>query len=198
MTVVGALFSTVFSKVDKVLSDRYKRPTPNYEFEFEKEVQCYGYGAVLGVYDPRSEDLKNYVSIKNSDTVPLHDLTTKVYFNNKKERRDFQIMEIADNLFDLEVEHLLAHSHTNRQHNPARSKNGVIREKREQGFFIPDSAMEKLKRLSPIKVEVEYTWEGKKGSDIWLFDFSDENEVRFGMSSPTFWQKIKLIFKRIF
>lgn len=35
-------------------------------------------------------------------------------------------------------------------------------------------------------------------SDIWLFDFSDENEVRFRLPPPTFWQKAKLIFKRIF
>lgn len=201
MTLVGAFFGAIFGIASVVLYDRFKRPLPNYGFDFEKEIS-YQSAAYLSrtIIIPQTEYLKNYIRIENYGNVPLFNVSTKIWFNTRKERRYYQTMEIRENLFDLEVEYLEEYYYTLEP--PIilqnKGKNEVIKEKTKQGFFIPDSAMEKLKRLSPIKVEVEYTWEGKKGSDIWLFDFSDENEVRFGMSSPTFWQKIKLIFKRVF
>lgn len=55
--------------------------------------------------------------------------------------------------------------------------------------------MQKLKCLSPIKVKVRYVWEGKKDSDIWLFDFSGENEVHFGIQRPAIWRRGILFLK---
>lgn len=111
-------------------------------------------------------------------------------------------MEIAENLFDWEAENLSVYTFDHVELDglfpSIAGEEGIFKKGKEHGFFIPDSAMEKLKSLSPIRVKVEYTWGGKKGSDIWLFDFSDENEVRFYISRPTFWRKMKLIFKRIF
>ena len=205
MTLVGAFFGAVFGITGVVLYDRFKRPPPNYDFDFEKEVSYQTtvsrpfFGGV-NIQAPATEYFENYICIKNYGTVPLHNITTKIHFDKKKERRYYQTMEIREELFDLEVEYLEEYSPTIELPTflPNEGRNEVFEERTKQGFFIPDSAMEKLKRLSPIKVRVEYTWENKKGSDIWLFDFSDENEVRFSMPPPTFWEKTKLIFKKIF
>ena len=196
MTLVGAVF--VLAGV--ILYDRFKRPTPNYGFKFEKEPPHYGPGAVIGIYETESEYCQNYISIKKSGRVPLHGLTTKIHFNTKKERLYYQTLGLKKDIFKLKIECVLDHSPTLKesQLELIKTKEEFLKERKKRGFFIPDSAMEKLKILSTIKVKVEYTWEGKRGADIWLFDFSDQNEVRFGVSSPTFWEKIKLIFKRIF
>ena len=205
MTLVGAFFGAFFGVAGVILYDRFKRPTPNYGFEFEKEVSYQTtvsrpFVNRLNILAPSTGHLKNYIRVRNYGTFPLHNLTTKIHFDKKKERLHYQTMEIRDDLFDFKIEYLEEYFPTIELPTFLQNegKNEVIRERRKQGFFIPDSAMEKLKYLSPIKVKVEYTWEGKRGADILLFDFSDENEVRFGVSSPTFWQKIKLIFKRIF
>ena len=110
-------------------------------------------------------------------------------------------MEIAENLFDLEVEQLSEYSYISVQQDLFLSLIGpkeVFEEKTKRGFFIPGKAIEKLKRLSPIKVKVEYEWGGNNYSDIWLFDFSDENEVRFNMLRFTFLKKTKRFLKKIF
>ena len=206
MTLVGAFFGAFFGIAGVILYDRFKRALPVYNFDFEKEVSYQTtfsrpFVSGLNILAPSIGHLKNYISVRNYGDVPLFYVSTKIWFKTRKERRYYQTMEIAENLFDLEVEHLSTYSPDRFQLDiisSMKSKEEVFTEKIKQGFFIPDSAMEKLKSLSPIKVKVEYTWEGKRWSDILLFDFSDVNEVRFGMSSPTFWQKIKLIFKRIF
>ena len=201
MTLVGAFFGAFFCIAGAILYDRFKRPMPNYNFDFEKAVSYYSGTCLPETIIPVPGHFPNYICIKNYGDVPLFYVSTKIWFKTRKERRYYQTMEIAEHLFDLEVEHLSTYSPVQVQLDiisSMNSKEEVFTEKIKQGFFIPDSAMEKLKSLSPIKVKVEYTWEGKRGADIWLFDFSDENEVRFGMSSPTFWHKIKLIFKRIF
>ena len=203
MTLVGAFFGAVFGVVGVILYDRFKRPIPNYDFDFEKEILYQGtVQGAFGMLIPTTGHFPNYIRIENYSAAPLFNISTKIWFDTRKERLYYQTMEIAENLFDWGVEELSAISHIHAYSEDillsTKGEKEVYEAKRKQGFFIPDPAMEKLKRLSPIKVEVEYTWEGKRGADIWLFDFSDENEVRFGMSSPTFWEKIKLIFKRIF
>ena len=199
-TFIMTLVSAFFGVVGVILYDRFKRATPNYGFEFEKEPQYYGPGAIIGIYETESGCCKNYIRIKKSGRVPLHDLTTKIHFDTKKEGQYYQTLGLKEDIFKLKIECVLDHSPTPKesQLETIKTKEEFLKERKKQGFFIPDSTMEKLKILSPVKVKVEYTWEGKRGADIWLFDFSDGNEVRFGMSSPTFWQKIKLIFKRIF
>ena len=199
--VLGGFFGTVFTLIGTILYNRSKRPAPNYNFEFEKEVS---YQDAVQVRDTVLSEigyLLNYIRIENYGDAPLFNVSTKIWFNTRKERRYYQTMEIKENLFDLEVEHLSTYSHTLAQHNlllMVRGAREVFEEKTKQGFFIPDSAMEKLKRLSPIKVKVEYEWDGKRNSEIWLFDFSYENEVRFYMLRLTFWQKTKRFLKRIF
>ena len=200
MTLVGAFFGEVFGIARVILYDRFKRPIPNYAFEFEKEPQHYGPGAVIGIYETESEYRKNYISIKKSGRVPLHDLTTKIHFNTKNERQYYQTLGLKTGIFKLKIECVLDHSPTPKesQLELIKTKEEFLKDRRERGFFIPDSNMEKLKILSPIKVKVEYTWEGKTGADIWGFDFSDENEVRFGPLRLTLWQKAKLFLKKIF
>ena len=198
--VVGGFFSAVFTLVATILYNRSKRPAPNYDFEFEKEVSYQGATQVLGTIMPITGHFPNYVRIENYGDDPLFNVSTRIWLNTRKERRYYQTMEIKETLFDLEVEHLSAYSRFSGLHDLSfmKGKKEVFEEKRKQGFFIPDSAREKLKHLSPIKVKVEYEWDGNRYSDIWLFDFSDENEVRFSMLRLTFWQKIKLVLKRVF
>ena len=183
-----------------ILYDRSKRPIPNYKFEFEKEVFYSGAVSVGGIVMPTSGHFPNYIRIENYGDDPLFNVSTKLWFDTRKERRYYQTMGITGNLFDLEVEYLSEYTRFNALHDISfmKGKKEVFEEKRKQGFFIPDEAMPKLKRLSPIKVNVEYNYESKSYSDIWLFDFSDENEVRFGLPKPTFRQKAKLFLKRIF
>ena len=148
-----------------------------------------------------TEYFLNYIRIENHGVAPLFNISTKIWFNTRKERRYYQTMEIAENLFDLEVEQLSEYSYISVQQDLFLSLRGpkeVFEEKTKRGFFIPGKAIEKLKRLSPIKVKVEYEWGGNNYSDIWLFDFSDENEVRFNMLRLTFWQKTKRFLKKIF
>ena len=199
--VLGGFFSAVFTLIGTILYNRSKRPTPNYDFEFEKKVPYQDVVDVFGTIMPRSGYLLNYIRIENYGDAPLFNVSTKIWFDTKKERHYYQTMEISENLFDLEVEYLSVYSHLQAQHEvflSLKSAEEVFEEKRKQGFFIPDVAMEKLKRLTPIKVKVEYEWDGNNYSDIWGFDFSDENEVRFGPLRLTLWQKAKLFLKKIF
>ena len=200
--VIGGFFSAVFTLIATILYNRSKRPAPNYDFEFEKEVSYQGVAGSHNFLMPTIGHIPNYIRIENYSNDPLFNVSTKIWFDTKKERRYYQTMKIAENLFDWEVGGLSAMSHIQSLHEDillsTKNKKEVCEEKTKQGFFIPDEAMEKLKHLSPIKVKVEYEWDGKKDSDIWLFDFADENEVRFYLSRLTFWQKIKLVLKRTF
>ena len=198
--VVGGFFSAVFTLIATILYNRSKRPAPNYDFEFEKEVSYQGATQVLGTIMPTTGHFPNYVRIENYGDDPLFNVSTRIWINTRKERRYYQTMEIKETLFDLEVEHLSAYCRFSNLHDLSfmKGKKEVFEEKRKQGFFIPNESMKKLKRLSPIKVKVEYEWDGNKYSDIWLFDFSNENEVRFGMERLTLWQKTNLCLKRIF
>ena len=199
--VLGGFFSAVFTLIGTILYNRSKRPTPNYDFEFEKKVPYQDVVDVFGTIMPRSGYLLNYIRIENYGDVPLFNVSTKIWFDTRKERRYYQTMEISENLFDLEVEHLSVNSSTRAQLDLLSSMRGakeVFSEKTKQGFFIPKEAMEKLKHLSPIKVKVEYEWDGNNYSDIWRFDFSDKNEVRFGPLRLTLWQKLILFLKKIF
>ena len=132
----------------------------------------------------------------------LSDVSVKVYFKNKKERSHYQTLGITDNLFNLEIEDLptplpLEHRLNRPQILPLpKSKEETIEEKTKIGLFVSRSDMRKLKCLTPVKVKVEYEWNGKRGRDIWLFDFSDENEVRFSRLPPPIWRKAIFLFKR--
>ena len=201
IAMVGAFFGAVFGIAGVILYDRFKRPLPDYDFEFKKKVPYQSTARLSGTFFPITAHFLNYIRIKNYGSASLFNVSTKIWFNTRKERRYYQTMEIAEDLFDWEVEHLSVHTFERAKLDTLLSiggKEDIYKRKMEQGFFVPKSAMVKLKSLSPIKVKVEYTWVGKRFSDIWLFDFSDENEVRFRLPLPTFWQKTKLIFKRIF
>ena len=202
IAVLAAFFGAVFTLICTILYNRSQRPTPNYDFEFEKEVSYQSVVSGLNMIMPTREYLLNYIRIENYSDAPLLNVSTKIWFNTRKERRYYQTMEIAENLFDWEVEQLSAHSHLFAHHEDIlllmKDEEEVFKEKTKQGFFIPDEAMEKLKCLSPIKVKIEYEWDNNSYSDILLFDFSDENEVRFYPKKLTFWEKTKLFLKRIF
>lgn len=199
--VLGGFFGAVFTLIGTILYNRSKRPVPDYDFDFEKEVSYAGAVNVFGTVLPTSGHLLNYIRIKNYGDAPLFNVSTKIWFNTRKERLYYQTMEIAENLFDWEAEQLSVYSYLQAQHESLLSIRGeeeVFEERIKHGFFVPDEAMEKLKRLTPIKVKVEYEWNDNNYSDIWLFDFSDENEVRFYLRRLTFWQKTKFFLKRIF
>ena len=200
ISVISAVIGAVVGVFATILYDRSKRPIPNYNFEFEKEVSYQGAVKVFGTIMPTSGHFPNYIRVENYGDDPLYNVSTKLWCNTRKERRYYQTMGIGGNLFDLEVEHLSGYSRFShlRDISFMKGKKEVFEEKRKQGFFIPNKAMEKLKRLSPVKVKVEYEWDGNNYSDIWLFDFSDDNEVRFYILMLTFWQKIKLFCKRVF
>ena len=197
LTVVGAFIAAV-------LHDRYKRPTPHYGFEFEKEVP---YQAVSGVgifSMMTTQNLENYIYLENYGAMPLFNISAEIHFDNKKERLHYQAMGITEKLFNLKIEYLptplpLEYRLKNLSLDIlSRSEEEVIKEKTETGFFIDKSDMKKLKCLKSVKMKVKYEWDNKKDSDIWLADFSDENNVRFGILSPTIWRRVILFFKRRF
>lgn len=193
LTVVGAF-------VAAVLHDRFKRPIPYYRFEFEKEVPYQSFGNAGILSSRTTEYIKNYICLENNGTVPLFNVSAEIHFDTKKERLHYQTMEITKKLFNLEIEHLTA-SLPFEHLIPdfvLKGKEEVIEEKTETGFFIDRSDMKKLNCLKLIKIKVKYEWDNKKDSDIWLVDFSDENNVRFGILSPKIWRNIILFFKRRF
>ena len=98
LTVLAAFLATF-------LYDRFKRPTPRYSFEFEKEVP-YQVGNSIGFFSMGSAYLENYIYLENYGEVWLFDVATQVYCKNKKERSRYQIMGITENLFNLEIEDL--------------------------------------------------------------------------------------------
>ena len=201
ISVISAIIGAVIGVLGMILYDRSKRPAPNYNFKFEKKVSYQEAVQVRSVLIPTTGYFPNYICIKNYGDASLFNVSTKVWFNTRKERRYYQTMELAENLFYLEVEHLSVYSDLQVQHElflSIRGEEEVWEERTKEGFFIPDPAMEKLKNLSPIKVKVEYEWDGNGYSDIWLFDFSDENDVRFYLLRLTFWEKTKLLLKKIF
>ena len=202
VAVLSGFFGAAFTLLGTILYNRSQRPIPNYDFDFEKKVSYQGVAGFGNYVMPTTGHIPNYIRIENYGEDPLFNVSTKIWFDTRKERHYYQTMEVAENLFDWEVEGLSAISHIHTYNEDilllTKDKKEVYEVKIKQGFFIPNEAMEKLKRLSPIKVKVGYEWNDKHYSDIWLFDFSDENEVRFGIRRLTFWQGIKLFFKRVF
>ena len=180
MALVSAFFSEVFGVVRVILYDRFKRPIPNYGFEFEKDPRRDGPGAVIGIYETESEDCKNYISIIKSGRVPLHDLTTNIHFNTKKEGRYYRTLGLKEDIFKLKIECVLDYSPTPKesQLELIKTKEEFLTDRNKRGFFIRDSAMEKLKILSQITVKVEYTWEGKRGQIFGCLIF--RTRMRFG------------------
>ena len=209
ISLTSTLIVTVIAAfIAQLLYDRFKRPIPNYNFKFEKEVpyQTTTVRATFAALSiPTTEYLKNYIYLENySEDVWLSDVSTEVYFKNKKERTHYQTMGITDNLFNLEIEDLpkqlpLAYR-LNRPHIPSfpTSKKETIEEKEKTGFFIGRSDMEKLKCLKLIKIKVKYRWKGKEDSDIWIFEFTDEHTFRHGIQPSSLWQRVIILFKRRF
>ena len=201
VTVVGAFIAAV-------IHDRFKRPIPNYNFEFEKEVPyqtATGRATLATFFTPETKNLENYIYLENySEEVWLSGVSTEVYFKNKKERSHYQTMGITDNLFNLEIEGLPTQFPLEyRLNHPSmiplpKSKKETIVEKTKTGFFIGSSDMEKLKCLKLIKIKVKYRWEGKEDSDIWIFEFTDEHTFRHGIQPYSLWQRVIILFKRRF
>ena len=152
---------------------------------------------------PVDGNLENYIYIENHGAVWLSDISTEVYFKNKKERSHYQTMGITDNLFYLEIEDLstplpLEYRLNRPQILPLpKSREETIEERTKTGFFISQSDMEKLKCLKLIKIKVKYKWNHKEDSDLWIFEFSDEHIFRFDMLPPPIWRKVILFFKRL-
>ena len=194
--IVGAVVGSILTMLGAVILDRSKRPTPNYNFILEDPVLYQDNVSILGHYITNSGSLDNCILIKNYGTVELFNVSTSIYFKSKRERSAYQKMNIKEE-FDLEIGHLstplpLEYELANPRYIPiSRSRQQAIEDIRETGFVIGESDMEKLKTLKSIKIRVEYEQEGKKDSDIWLFDFSDENEVQFCIFPPRFWQNLK-------
>ena len=202
VTVVGAFIAAV-------VHDKFKRPTPHYIFVFEKEVPYQSIRRSATGFPTlpmqTTEYLENYIYLENySEEVWLSDVSTEVYFKNKKERTHYQTMGVTHNLFDLKIENLPTQFpleyRLNRPNMPSlfKSKEETIEEKTETGFFIGNSDMEKLKCLKSIEIKVKYRWEGKEDSDIWIFEFTDEHTFRRGILSPPIWRRLITFFKRRF
>lgn len=197
MTIVGAFIASV-------LHDRFKRPTPRYSFEFKKEVEYNSNPGGTFFMGRVTEYLKNYICLENYGAVSLFDVSTRIHFDKKKDRLHYQTIGVTEGVFDLEIgflpDPLPLEYRLNHPKIPDlfAGRDKVIEERTKTGFFIDDSDVEKLKSLKSIKVKVKYQWNGKDDSDIWLFDFSDENEVRFRRLRPPLWKRIILFFKRRF
>ena len=209
ISLTSTLIVTVVAAfIAQLLYDRFKRHTPHYVFGFEKEVSYQfttGGTTLATLLTPETKYLENYIYLENcSEEVWLSDVSTEVYFKNKKERTHYQTMKITDNLFNLEIEDLstqfpLEHR-LNRPNIPSlpKSKKETIEEKTKTGFFIGSSDMEKLKCLKLVKIKVKYRWKGKEDSDIWVFEFTNEYTFRRKMLPPPIWRKVILLFKRRF
>ena len=196
--IVGAIVGVALTILCGVLRDRSKRTTPDYGFKFEKKID-YQVFVHNGFYPQQTtEYLENCICIKNHGDISLSNVSTEVHFENKKERSNYKRMDITRSLFNLDIEYLSGYSPFP---NPSslweQSRKQIIRERRKTGFFIDGSDMEKLKCFNPIKVKIKYKWDGKRDSDIWLFDFSDENEVIFDILPPPIWRRVILFFKRL-
>ena len=202
ITVVGAFIAAV-------LHDRFKRHTPQYSFEFEKRVPYQSIRRSATGFPtlpiPTTEYLENYIYLENySEEVWLSDVSTEVYFKNKKERTHYQTMGITDNLFNLEIEDLSTQFPLEYRLNRPNmiplpeSKKETIAEKRKTGFFIDSSDMKKLKCLKVVKIKVKYRWKGKEDSDIWIFEFTDEHTFRRVIQTPPIWRRVIIFFKRRF
>ena len=114
--VLGGFFGAAFTLIGTILYNKSQRPTPNYDFEFEKEVSFQTtVGTSLGRGMPATGYVSNYICIKNYGAASLFNVSTKVWFNARKERRYYQTMEIAENLFDWEAEQLSAYSYLQAQ-----------------------------------------------------------------------------------
>ena len=77
----------------------YDSPTPKYNFHLEKEIPYRDYVRFSNTTMPVDGNLENYIYIENHGAVWLSDVSTEVYFKNKKERSHYQTMGITDNLF---------------------------------------------------------------------------------------------------
>lgn len=203
-TISTFILTIVAAFIASVLHDRFKRPTPRYSFDFEKEVE---YSAIRGgtlSMEPVTGHIKNYICLKNYGAMSLFDVSTEIHFDKKKDRLHYQTIGVTEGVLDLEIEYLpdpLPLEYRLNQPNIPdlfADRDKVIEERTKNGFFIDDSDMEKLKSLKSIQVKVKYQWNGKDDEDVWLFDFSDENEVRFRRRRPRLWRNIKSFFKRRF
>ena len=196
--IVGAIVGSILTMLGAVILDRSKRSTPNYNFIREDPVLYQDSVSIFGHYATNSGSLDNCILIKNYGTVELFNVSTSIYFKGKRERSAYQKMNIKEE-FNLEIGHLstplpFEYERANPLYISIRSREETIEQIRETGFVIDESDMEKLKTLKSIKIKVEYEQEGKKDSDIWLFDFSDESEVQFYIFPPRFWQNLKRRF----
>ena len=204
ISLTSTLIVTVVAAfIAQLLYDRFKRPTPHYGFDFEKEIPCRDYVGLSNITVPFDRNLENYIYIENHGDVWLSDISIEVYLGNRKERSNYKRMGITDNLFNLEIEDLptplpLEYRLNRPQILPLpKSKEETIDEKTETGFFISKSDMEKLKCLKSIKIRVKYKWNRKEDSDLWIFEFSDKHFFRFDMLSPPIWRKAIFFFKRL-
>lgn len=203
-TISTFILTIVAAFIASVLHDRFKRPTPRYFFEFEKEIP-YKSASGIGVFaSVETKYLKNYICLKNYGTMSLFDISAEIHFDSKKDRLHYQTIGVTEGVFDLEIEFLPDPLPLEYRLNHPKipdlfaGRDKVIEERTKTGFFIDDSDMEKLKSLKSIKVKVKYQWNGKDDEDVWLFDFSDDNEERFRRCRPPLWRNIKLFFKRRF
>ena len=203
ISLTSTLIVTVVAAfIAQLLYDRFKSPTPKYNFHLEKEIPYRDYVHFSNTTMPVDGNLENYISIENHGDVWLSDISIEVYLGNRKERSNYKRMGITDNLFNLEIEDLptplpLEYRLNRPQILPLpKSKEETIEEKTKTGFFISQSDMEKLKCLKSIKIKVKYKWNRKEDSDLWTFELSDEHIFRFDMLPPPIWRKVILFFKR--
>ena len=63
--MLDGFFGAAFTLIGTILYNRSKRPAPDYDFDFEKEVSYAGAVNVFGTVLPTSGHLLNYIRIKN-------------------------------------------------------------------------------------------------------------------------------------
>ena len=148
ISLTSTLIVTVVAAfIAQLLYDRFKKPTPHYGFDFEKEVPYHSAVPTGFSVLPETKYLENYIYIENYGDMWLSDVSTEVYFKNKKERSHYKTMGITDNFFNLEIEELSTPYRPQIIPTPT-SKKETIEEKTKTGFFVSRSDMEKLKCLS--------------------------------------------------
>jgi hypothetical protein len=98
-TIVAAFIASV-------LHDRFKRPTPHYSFNFEKEVEYKSNRGGTFFMGLETEYLTNYVCLKNYGAMALFDVSVEIHFAKKKDRLHYQTIGVTEGVFDLEIEFL--------------------------------------------------------------------------------------------
>ena len=134
MTIVAAFIASV-------LHDRFKRPTPRYSFEFEKEGEYHANHGGAFFTGRVTENLKNYICLENYGAVSLFDVSTRIHFDKKKDRLHYQTIGVTEGVCDLEIDFLpdplpleyqLKHP---RIPNLLAGREEVIEERTKTGFF---------------------------------------------------------------